>query len=221
MLALGRAATGNNEVRCQHNADYVHDHDDHNGVERKFAGGFAPDDREGGLRQLLMHHAEAISPSIAGTAEFFYHRIQAKRDKQNRKQDNAHALNEIGPVCGRDATEHAVERDDDRHQRHEHIFGFHPEQFLAHERHGHLANGGKQHRTVHHVIKAAEDGVRHADGLGFITFHKPITQSKAAHAAIPHGGDPVDRRDKEPVHHTPHAAHAVGKGAAGGVHRIG
>ena len=168
-----------------------------------------------------MHHAEPISPSITGATEFFHHRIQAKRDEQNRKQNDTDALNEIGPVGRRDAPEQTVKSDNDRHQRHQHIFGFHPEQFLAHERHGHLADGGKQHRTVHHVIETAEDCVRHADGLGFIAFHKPIAQREAAHAAISHSADPVDRRDKEPVHHTPHAAHAVGEGTAGGVHRIG
>ena len=130
-------------------------------------------------------------------------------------------MNEIGPVSRRDAAEHTVKSDNDRHQRHQHIFRFHPEQFLAHEWHGHLADGGKQHRTVHHVIETTEDGVRHPNGLGFIAFHKPIAQREAAHAAIPYGADPVNGRDAQPVHDPPHPAHAVEERAARRGHWVG
>ena len=96
----------------------------------------------------------------------------------------------------------------------------HPKERVPHQRSRDLADGGEKHRTVDHVIKTAEDSVRHAEFLGFVALHKPITQREAAHAAIPHGAEPINRRDEKPVHHTPHTAHAVGDGAAGGVHRV-
>ena len=59
------------------------------------------------------------------------------------------------------------------------------------------------------------------NAFGFVTFHEPVPNREASHAAIPYGADPVEGCDEEPVHYAPHAAHAVGKCEAGGVHGIG
>ena len=38
VFALGRAAASNNEMRREHDADHIHNHNGDNGVQRKFAG---------------------------------------------------------------------------------------------------------------------------------------------------------------------------------------
>ena len=130
-------------------------------------------------------------------------------------------MDEVGPVGGGEPAEHAVQSDNDGDQGHKHVFGLHPKQFRSHQRHGDFSDGGEEHRAIYHIIKAAEDCVGDAHGFGFVALGEPVAKGEAAHAAVPHGADPVDGRDEEPIHHAPHSAHPIGEGAAGGVNRVG
>ena len=80
-------------------------------------------------------------------------------------------------------------------------FGAH--QFLAQQGHAHFADGREEHGTVNDVIKTAKDRVGDAHWLGFVAFGKPIAQGQATHATVPHSANPIDGRNKEPIHHAP------------------
>ena len=57
----------------EHDADYIDDHDDDDGVEGKLAGRARTDQGEELFRQLVMHDAETVRPRIACGPKSLHH----------------------------------------------------------------------------------------------------------------------------------------------------
>ena len=88
--------------------------------------------------------------------------MQAERDQQNGQKNDAEPLDEIRPVRGCDATQHAVQSHDDGHDRDQGVFGLYSEKLGADERYGYLSDRREEHRAVDHVIETPEDGIGYA-----------------------------------------------------------